>query len=471
VGLALVDAELRYVRVNGAFAELDGVAAAGHAGRRVDEMDGAAPLASDALRDVLATGRPAERQATVAGSGGDRHFRVSYFPVLREGAPSAAGVAVVDVTDATRAEATCRESEQRKDEFLSVLSHELRNPLAPIRNAVHVLSHGDPAGPAARRAREIVERQVGHLTRMVDDLLDVTRISKGKVTLRRARLDLGELVHRAAEDHRGLLEGRGLVLEVHVPGAPVWVEGDRTRLAQIVSNLLQNAARFTPDGGRVAVEVIRQGDLAELSVRDTGVGLAPGLQAHLFEPFVQGSRTLPRSEGGLGLGLALVKALAELHGGAVRAESAGEGRGATFAVTLPTEGARAREAPARDVAPAAPRGRRVLVVDDNVDAAATLADLVALYGHEALVAHDGPEAVAMAEAERPDLVLCDIGLPGMDGYEVARRLRRDAALAGTRLVAVSGNAQPSDVERAAAAGFDLHIAKPPDPHAIEQLLT
>ena len=360
------------------------------------------------------------------------------------------------------------EIDRRKDEFLGMLSHELRNPLAPIRNAVYILERAEPGGEQARRARSVIERQSAQLTRLVDDLLDVTRIARGKVELRRGRVDLAQLVRRAGEDHAGLMRELGLALEVEVPPEPMWTDGDAVRLAQIVGNLLHNSAKFTPRGGRVtlALEEVRAG--AEIHVRDDGAGMEPDLLLHVFEPFVQAERSLARTSGGLGLGLALVKGLTEMHGGSVRAASAGPGQGSELVVRLPLLPATPARVPS-PVSSRAGRSRRVLVVDDSRDAAESLAELVEMFGHTVEVAHDGPSALAKARANPPDVILCDIGLPGMSGYDVARALRATAG-DSVQLVAVSGYAQPEDLKRAAEAGFDQHVAKPPDPDALERLL-
>jgi CheY-like chemotaxis protein/two-component sensor histidine kinase len=375
-----------------------------------------------------------------------------------------------DVTEWRRAEERLREADRRKDEFLAMLSHELRNPLAPIRNALYILDRTDPASPQARRAKEVANRQIGHLTRLVDDLLDVTRIARGKIELRRARVDLALLARRTAEDYRELMQDRELALALEIPAHPLVLSGDETRLAQVLGNLLSNAAKFTPPGGQVTVSVAEEGGRAVVRVRDTGAGISPEILPSLFEPFSQGQQTLARSEGGLGLGLALVRGLAALHGGEVHASSEGPGRGAEFVVELPLSPAEARRTPVpAPAAPAAARRRRILVVDDNRDAADTLAELVRMLGHEAATAFDGPGALSAARADPPDVVLCDIGLPGMDGYAVARALRAEMG-ARVRLVAVSGYAQAEDRERALDAGFDAHVAKPADPERIAQVL-
>jgi CheY-like chemotaxis protein/two-component sensor histidine kinase len=289
------------------------------------------------------------------------------------------------------------------------------------------------------------------------------------VELRRTDVELGHVLAQAAEDHRAAMADRGVELELRLPEEPAFVHGDETRLAQVVGNLLHNAGKFTPRGGRVTLSLAREGGDAVFEVRDTGIGIEGGLLERLFQPFSQAIQTLARTQGGLGLGLALVKGLVDLHGGEVRASSVGRGRGATFSVRVPL----AEPSPvpvAPEAAPARPKRRlHVLVVDDNRDAAESLAELVTLFGHDVDVAFDGPAALEKVRARRPDVVLCDIGLPGMDGYEVARALRaaHDGRL---RLVAVSGYAQPEDVRQATLAGFDEHVAKPADPDRIEAVL-
>jgi PAS domain S-box-containing protein len=375
-----------------------------------------------------------------------------------------------DITGRKRAEEALREADRRKDEFLGMLSHELRNPLAPIRNSTYILRHARPGSEQAQRAQNVIERQTQHLTRLVDDLLDVTRIARGKIELRRERVDLRDVVRRTAEDHRSVIESRGVTFRVDVPGANVWVDIDQTRLAQAIGNLLQNAAKFTRQGDSVMLSVEFDGTTADIRVEDSGSGIDAELLPRLFTAFVQGERTLARTQGGLGLGLAHVKGIVELHGGTVSAESAGTGHGSQFTIRLPVAG---RAVAAQRSLASEPRsftGRRVLVVDDNVDAAESLAETLKLAGHEVEVAFDGPTAIDKARLNPPDVVLCDIGLPGMSGYEVARRLRASGAN-GMQLIAVTGYAQPEDVKNAVDAGFDGHVAKPCDPEEIERLLS
>jgi PAS domain S-box-containing protein len=382
-----------------------------------------------------------------------------------------------DITSRVLVEEALRASEQRlrdadlhKNEFLAMLSHELRNPLAPIRNSLRMLDHAAPEGELARRARGIIERQTAQVTRLVDDLLDVTRISRGKIQLRRQPLELGELVRRSAEDLRELFVAGGIDLGLALPDTPIWLDGDATRLSQTVGNLLHNTLKFTNRGGHVWVMLAPAEGRAVLRVRDTGVGIDQEMLSHLFAPFTQAERTLDRSRGGLGLGLALVKGLIELHGGDVSARSEGLGQGSEFVVRLPTIPTPSVVPPDLPVVAAPPAHRRVLVIEDNLDAALSLCEVLELGGHEVAIAYQGPEGLAKAAEFKPDIVLCDIGLPGMDGYEVARRLRTDPALACVLLVALSGYALPEDLQRAAAAGFDRHIAKPASLEELEQLV-
>ena len=369
------------------------------------------------------------------------------------------------------ANAELLEADRRKTQFLGVLSHELRNPLAPIKSGLHVLDHAAPGGDQARRAQAVITRQVDQLTRLVDDLLDVTRITRDKVQLQRQRLELNDVARRTIEDHRGLFEKAAISIELEPASAPVLVDADWNRLAQVIGNLLQNAAKFTPPGGRVTVALSNdeQAGRAILRVSDTGVGMSGEMLERAFQPFVQADATLDRSKGGLGLGLALVKGLVELHGGGVAARSAGPGLGSEFVIWLPLDTAervRVTEAPAI----AMDSGRRILVIEDNVDAADMLREVLELDHHDVAVAYDGPAGLRLARQFRPDVVLCDIGLPGMSGYDVARLLRAEPLLSGAYLVALSGYASPEDLRRAADAGFERHLAKPATVEKIEDLL-
>jgi PAS domain S-box-containing protein len=428
---------------------------------------------------AMETGAPGEGEWRVVWADGSVHWIAGRWQVLKDGFCKPVRMTGInfEITDRKRAEelraseAALREADRQRNQFLGMLSHELRNPLAPIRNSLYLLDHAEPTGQEAHRARDVINRQVGHLTRLVDDLLDVTRITRGKIELRRVELDLAALVRRTADDYRRMMQDRGLDLAVELGDGGLVVNGDETRLAQVFGNLLSNAAKFTPAGGRVTIAAHAADGHAVVRVRDTGPGIAPDVLPSIFEPFTQAKQTLARTEGGLGLGLALVRGLVSLHGGEVKVVS-GRG-GAEFIVTLPLTVKREPQAvppagPARVAAPIS--HRRVLVVDDNEDAAETLAEMVRMLGHDAEVAYDGPTAVRRAGEYHPDLVLCDIGLPRMDGYEVAHELRA-ARGRNVRLVALSGYARPEDVAEAMEAGFDEHVAKPCDPEQIERLLS
>ncbi len=364
-----------------------------------------------------------------------------------------------------------RDNDRRKDEFLAMLAHELRNPLAAIAGAVRVAEAGGP-GEGLAWAAEVIGRQTKQLSRLIDDLLDVSRITQGKIQLRTEPLDLAEVVARAVEVVRPQVDARHHALEVDVAPGPLPVEADPARLEQILGNLLTNAAKYTPDGGRVALTARREGGEIVVEVADDGVGIAPEMLPRIFDPFIQVEQTIDRSQGGLGIGLTLVRRLVAMHGGEIAARSQGPGHGSTFTVRLP---ASARPLPARSE-PATPardpsRTRpRLLVVDDSADTARAMARLLGAQGFEVRVAHDGREAVDAARAHRPDVILLDIGLPGKDGYEVAREVRRDPALAAAMLIAISGYGQDDARRRAVDAGFDHHLVKPVDYPALYALL-
>ncbi|HEX6864370.1 MAG TPA: PAS domain S-box protein, partial [Thermoanaerobaculia bacterium] len=398
-------------------------------------------------------------------------------PILdSDGRISEASAIAHDITALKKTEEALREAARRKDEFLAMLGHELRNPLAPVRNGLLILAQPEVTPGQAEKARQTLERQVQHLTRLVDDLLDVSRISQGKIFLRTGRLDLAALVRTAVEDHCASAADAGQTLELDLPDRPLWVNGDPTRLAQCVGNVLHNAVKFTEPGGRIDVTVRaeegRTGQ-AVVSVRDTGVGVDPETLERLFEPFSQADSGIDRSRGGLGLGLALVKRLVELHGGTVAAHSEGLGRGTLVELRIPLQEGRdepglSASGPGREDRR---RPRRCLLIEDNADAAETMGLLLELYGHEVRIAHDGREGLEMARDFLPEVVLCDIGLPyGLDGYEVARRMRQDPVLRGMSLVALTGYGQEEDQRLAREAGFNVHLTKPADPEKLERLL-
>jgi PAS domain S-box-containing protein len=379
---------------------------------------------------------------------------------------------VIDITERKRAEEALRAADRRKDEFLALLSHELRNPLAPIRNSLAILTRVPGDAERAPLALAVIDRQVTHLTRLVEDLLDVNRITRGKVQLCPGRVELRTLVQLAVEDLQTVLAASRLSITVDLGPNPLWVRADPARIKQVLGNLLDNAAKFTPPGGRVAVAVEQAADgcSAQVRVEDTGAGIDPEMMPRLFQPFAQANATLARTKGGLGLGLALVKGVVELHGGSVSASSKGPGRGSEFAFWLPLEG----PAPVPSPVPRAGHGsasRRVLIVDDNEDFAVTLQIVLEAAGHEAHVVFNGADGLEAARRIRPDVILCDIGLPGMDGYQVARALRSpDVGFSG-KLIAVSGYASSDDQRLAAEAGFDHHLAKPPALEVLTALLS
>lgn len=364
--------------------------------------------------------------------------------------------------------------DRRKDEFLAMLGHELRNPLAPVLHALDVLRRARPEHLEDEDwALAVMDRQLAHLRRIVDDLLDMGRISRGIVELQRETLDLRDIIAPALETVRPLVDRLRHELSIDLPTEPLWIDADATRLVQVVINLLHNAAKYTPPGGRLAVSIHREDDKAILRVRDNGHGISPDLLGHVFDLFTQGEVGIDRAERGLGLGLGLtlVRRLVEMHGGRVTAASEGAGLGSVFELRLPLASSPADRAATRPVetTPAAAPARRVLVVDDNRDAAEALGLLLTHRGHAVETAHDGPAALDVAETFGPDVVLLDIGLPGLDGYEVYRRLR---AGGGDRLliIAITGYGQDSDAERSRRAGFDHHLVKPVDIRQLEELV-
>jgi signal transduction histidine kinase/DNA-binding response OmpR family regulator len=376
-----------------------------------------------------------------------------------------------EIAERRQAEARLEEQGRRKDEFLAMLSHELRNPLAPIRNAVEVIRRLAPHDAKLMWATDITDRQVRQLTRLVDELLDVARISQGKIVLRPEALDLGALLAECVEVQRPAIAARRQMLNQSLPAAPLWVQGDAARLQQVVSNLLSNAVKYTPDGGQLFVGAWVEAGQAVVSVRDNGIGIEPELLPRVFDLFEQGQRSLDRSQGGLGVGLTLVQRLVRLHGGRVEARSAGPGQGSEFRVWLPWAAQAAPEAaPAAGSIASEGSGRRILVVDDNADVAETTATMLELSGHRVLTAPDGQQALDCVEDFEPEIVLLDIGLPGLDGYEVARRLRQLPKARRAWLVAVTGYGQPADRQRGREAGFDEHQLKPVDPQALAEMI-
>ena len=365
-----------------------------------------------------------------------------------------------------------READHRKDEFLAMLAHELRNPLAPILNAVLVMKLRADEPAVVARMGQMVEQQVRHLSRMVDDLLDVSRITRGKIRLQSKMIDLGSVITLAVENARPMIEQRRQTLSLSLPAGPIRLEADPTRIEQVLVNLLSNASKYTDAGGSIALGLERSGDDLVLSVRDTGVGIAPEMLPKIFDLFIQADDSLERSQGGLGIGLTLVRNLVELHGGRVLARSDGLGLGSEFSVHLRAEPSNVLPEAAPRVEDPAAHGisLRVLIVDDNVHAAESLAMVIKLWNHDAQVAHDGPGAIVVAQDYRPQVILLDIGLPGMDGYSVATDLRARPAFRDVLIIAMTGYGRDEDFQRSKSAGFDRHMVKPIDFAELQALL-
>jgi signal transduction histidine kinase len=399
----------------------------------------------------------------------------TYLEQLGPGRWRAVGVCT-DITQRKELEEALRsrlselaEAARRKDAFLAMLAHELRNPLGAVSNAVYVLEQPEQTESARARALRVLKRQISHQTRMVDDLLDVSRLQRGMLELRQTRLDLCSLVAETAEDWRRTMEQEGIRFSQEAPPGPLWVYGDTTRLAQVIDNLLSNAVKFTGNGGSIRIRVEAAGEIVKLHVSDSGAGIDARLLPQVFETFTQADRTLARSRGGLGLGLAIVRGIAELHGGSVAATSPGPGQGATITMDLPLLAA-AEPVPVTPEPPAPSGSRRILIIEDNRDGAETLRDILEGDGHTVEVAYSGATGIEAARRFQPDIVLCDIGLPGMDGFAVADSFRSDPRLAGTRLIAVTGYGQDEDRRRTQEAGFETHLTKPLDILYLQRLL-
>jgi signal transduction histidine kinase/ActR/RegA family two-component response regulator len=477
IGLAFWNRELQFVRVNDRLAEINGIPVAEHIGRRPDEL---LPGIADVQRllgqwrELLRTGEPllgVEIGGTTPASPVQRSWREDFFPVRIDDEIVGLGAVVLETTEQKRQEAQLREADRRKDEFLAMLAHELRNPLGAISNATAVLARFRTEDPQLATIREMLDRQVRHLGRLVDDLLDVARIAQDKLVLRRRRTDVADAVRQAVEANAAAADSRGQRIDVRLPRRELTVDADPARLAQIVSNLVHNAVKFTHEGGRIDVSVGTEDGHAVLAVADDGPGIAPELLGRVFDLFAQGARAGDRQEGGLGIGLTLVQRLVEMHGGTVEARSEGLGHGATFRVRLPLAASDVAvvDEPAPPPPPADAEPLRVLVVDDNADVLTSMTMLLELEGHAVTTAQDAESTFRAVQDFRPDVVLLDLGLPGADGYEVARRLRATLG-AQLLLVAVTGYGQPEDRLRSRAAGFDHHLLKPVDFDALQALL-
>ena len=403
---------------------------------------------------------------------GSRLWASGVVTPLWDGAGKLRGYAKVmrDITDRKRAEVDLAEANQRKDEFLAMLAHELRNPLAPILNALHLLRREKMVSPSQAEATNMIDRQVRQIIRLVDDLLDISRISRGKIHLRKERVELNRIVQRAVETARHLIDTRKHELTVSLPPEAIWLEADSARLEQVLGNLLNNAAKYTEPNGRIWVTAVREGPIVILRIKDTGIGILPEMLPRIFDLFVQADRSLDRAEGGLGIGLTLVKSLVQLHQGTIEAHSPGVGQGSEFVIRLHAVPEVTASQPDRAAGEAA-KGRqlRLLVVDDNADTVESLAMLLRLSGHEVQTANTGPTGLQAALAENLDVAMLDLGLPGIDGYEIARRVRQQTDK--PILIAMTGYGQPEDRERTKEAGFDYHLIKPVDPEKLQALLS
>ena len=476
--LTRFDPHLRHVFVNAAVLKVTGRQREEYLGKTYRELGMPADLCQlweDALRSVFGTGLQRSIEFALSTADGMRHYSARLVPEFGpEGTVDFVIGVSHDVTDQKRYEETLRDQARRKDEFLATLAHELRNPLAPIRNGLHILRLA-PHDEDAPEIREMMERQLAHMVRLIDDLLDVSRISRGKFELKRELVQVQDILDHAIETSQPLVEAGRHELIVEPPDEPVWLDGDLTRLAQVVSNLLNNSAKYTPDGGRITLSAKVEGNNAVIRVTDNGSGISAEMLPQVFDMFTQVDRTLDRAQGGLGIGLSLVRRLVEMHGGTIEADSPGVGLGSVFTVRLPvapppgtqsisdTSSRRIERSPSNS-------SFRVLVVDDSDDGATSLAMLLEVWGYTVRIAHNGPQAIEAAREFLPELVFLDIGLPGMDGYEVCRRLGAEPGLSGTIFVALTGWGDDEGQKRAQDAGFAFHLVKPVNPDQIEDVL-
>ena len=426
-----------------------------------------------AMRSSVETMRPLITEFRIIRPNGEIRWMATQARVFADekGTPARIVGVNIDITARKKAEAALKEVDRRKDEFLALLGHELRNPLGILNTSIELLGWEGSPDSTLTELGATMKRQVAHMSRLLDDLLDISRINRGQIRLKKEPCNFTQTVRETAEDFRPRMEDTGLELMVDVPDRPLWVTGDRTRLVQIIGNLLRNAQKYTEAGGQVTVRLTASVDSAAvLMVQDSGIGMEPEVLGHAFEPFNQSNPGLDRRGGGLGLGLALIKGLIDLHGGKVAAHSDGPGQGSQFTITLPlaeppsfTE--QIPDAPAQSL-----RHHRILIIEDNPLGARTMRTLLARLGHDVEVAQSGPEGIEIARRLQPDIVLCDIGLPGMDGYAVARAIREEPGLAGVCLLAITGYGQAEDRRRSLAAGFDMHLTKPVDLKKLQELL-
>jgi PAS domain S-box-containing protein len=475
-GLVMLDLDMRYVRINHALAAMNGIPAEAHLGRRVDEvLPEFSQMVEGLFREVMSARKPIRIE--LAGSTPANPGAVwdeQWYPLLdADGELLGVGAVVIDITERKRAEQALQEANRRKDEFLATLAHELRNPLAPIRNSLYILRKAAGLDLDTQvMVVDMMERQVNHMIRLVDDLLEVSRITRGKIELRRELIDVADVVRNALETAGPVIEAARHHLALDLPAEPVFVEGDPVRLAQVVGNLLNNAAKYTSENGRISLRVWREDPKVYVSVRDNGSGIPAEMLPRVFDLFAQVDRTLGRAQGGLGIGLALVKQLVEMHGGAVKAWSDGPGKGSEFIIELPIVTTHLTNHEVHNDSDRALHtlSGRVLVVDDNRDAADSLAILLKSFGLDAGTAYDGLSALEAVRVTRPAVVFLDLGMPGMDGYAVASEIRAQPHYQGVVLVALTGWGQEHDRRRTKDAGFAYHVVKPADIHTVRALL-
>ena len=479
-GVVLLNREGRAVQINTAMEGMLGKSWNDLSGQEIHAFLSIPPVPEDSpfLR-MLDSGQREAVDLTL----GDRWLRVTVDPIRDADGNVKGGLCIAsDITDRRRLEEELRRraeelaaADRRKDEFLAMLAHELRNPLAPISNALEAIRLAQSNAAATEEAINIARRQIRHMARLLDDLLDVSRFTRGKVHLHKVPVDLTTILRQAVETSRPLIEKSGHKLLTSFPAEPVWLDGDPTRLAQIVANLLNNAAKYTDLGGRIVLAADREGDEAVVRVRDNGIGLSAEMLPRVFDLFAQADRSLDRSQGGLGIGLTLVRSLVQLHDGKVSVESRGPGQGSEFIVRLPVSSrAQSTPDPNEDASSAVESGSpllRLLVVEDSQDSARSLARVLKLWGYEVRVAHDGLEAIEAASADTFDVILLDIGLPGIDGYQVAERLRDQFGSARPVLVALTGYGQAEDLARSQSAGFDNHLVKPVNLERLREMLS
>jgi PAS domain S-box-containing protein len=480
--LAQLDAEDRYTFVNAPYARRFGLTPRDFVGRKIPDLLGAAAFAQ--LEPYIARVMAGERVEFEAELDyrdlGKQFMRCAYQPERDpDGRVTGYVASLLNITQRKRAEEALRESAQRlaeadrrKDEFLATLAHELRNPLAPIRNALHFLQLRDTGDADVRNARDIIDRQVRHMVRLVDDLLDVSRVTLGQIRLQNETVSLSLVIANAIEASRPLIEAARHHLTVQLPNEPLYLRGDGVRLSQVFQNLLNNAAKYTPPGGRIELRAEHHPNLARISVHDNGVGIRRDMLARIFEMFAQVERTHALAQGGLGIGLALAQQLVQMHGGDITVDSPGEGSGSEFTVVLPLTAPPALRPPLGSPGVDSPGGprRRVLVVDDNIDAAESLATNLQCQGHDTRAVFDGESALLLAREFLPEVVLLDIGLPGQDGYAVCRQLRAQPRGQDVAIIALTGWGQEEDRRRTSEAGFDHHLVKPVDPTLLARLI-